>query len=205
MSILLEAIGEILRPALVQRGPGPIRLEEADAGSKCGPITLRKRVDAVALRPDQIGGRACPRADCALGFSASDRLHPLFRLDVAGLTVLCDYILFCDETPAPDARLFVFLCELKSGRVDGSRQQIEKGRLLADHIIATARHHRGLRTPPRVVHRGLVFTAGRPVPMGSLRHVRCAYPETMPDALFEEMPFAYYASGTEYPLEHFFA
>lgn len=198
---LLQAIGEILRPALVQRGP--IRLVEGDPGSTCEAVTLHKSGQAVVLRPDAAAGGVCPRADCALTLSAPDRLFPLLRLDVAGLAAMCDYIVFCQETSRDDARVFVLLCELKSGSVGGSRRQLENGRLLADYILAMASRHHAVRTPPAVQRRGLVFSPKFKVPKGSLHKARCAY-ESMPDG-FADMPFAYYACGAEYPLEHFFA
>jgi hypothetical protein len=199
MPTLLQAIGEILRPSLVQRGP--IRLEEADPGSTCEPITLHKSGQAFVLRPDQSAGGICPRPGCALTLSAPDRLFPLFRLDVAGLAAMCDYIVFCQEATRDDARLFVLVCELKSENVGGSRRQLENGRLLADYILATAIHHHAVRPLPTVERRGLVFSPKFKVPKGSLRKVRCSY-LPMADG-FADMPFAYYACGAEYPLEHF--
>lgn len=199
MPTLLQAIGDILRPALVQRGP--IRLEETGPGSTCTPITLHKSGQAFVLKPDQSAGGICPRPDCARTLSAPDRLFPLFRIDVADLPAMCDYIVFCQETSGDAARLFVLLCELKSERIGGSRRQIENGRLLADYILATAKLHHKVRSVPEIVRRGLVFSPRFNVPKGSLRKVRCSY-SPMDDG-FADMPFAYYACGAEYPLEHF--
>lgn len=199
MPTLLQAIGEILRPTLVQRGP--IRLEETEPGSSCEAITLHKSGQAFVLKPDQSAGGVCPQPGCNLTLTAPDRLFPLFRLDVPGLAAMCDYIVFCQETSGDDARLFVLLCELKSSHVGGSRSQIENGRLLADYILAMASHHHSIRPLPRVERRGLVFSPKFKVPKGSLRKVRCSY-SPMQDG-FPDMPFAYYACGAEYPLEHF--
>ncbi len=200
MTTLLQAIGEILRPGLVQRGP--ILLTEADPGSTCKAITLRKSGQAFVLQPDQSAGGVCPRNDCAYTFSASDRLFPLFR-DVPGLAAMCDYIVFCQESAGEDARLFVLLCELKSGDVKGSRQQIENGRLLADYVLSMARHHHAVRSQPTIERRGLVFSPKYDVPKGSLVKARCKYPTRFES--FPDLPFAYYASGKEYPLSHFCA
>ena len=197
---LLQAIANVLRPDLIQQGS--IRLEEADPGSACRAITLDKGGrNAIVLRPDQVGGGICPRHDCAIRLDAANRLFPLFRLD-AGIAVMCDYIVFCQDTPRPDARLFVLLCELKSGNVGGSRQQIENGRLLADYLLAKASHHGAVRSLPEIQRRGLVFRADARVPKGSLRSSRCAY-EPWPQAFFQDLPVAHYACGAEYPLEHF--
>ncbi len=140
------------------------------------------------------------RPGCELTLSAPDRLFPLFRL-VAGISVMCDYIVFCQEASRDDARLFVLLCELKSENVGGSRKQLENGRLLADYILAMAIHHHAVRPLPTVERRALVFSPRFVVPKGSLRKQRCSY-SPMSDG-FVDMPFAYYASGAEYPLEHF--
>lgn len=201
MPTLLQALGEILRPALVQRGP--IRLEETAPDSTCKAITLHKSGQALVLKPDQSAGGICSRPGCALTLSAPDRLFPLFRLDVAGLSVMCDYILFCQETAEDDSRLFVLLCELKSENVGGSRRQLENGRLLADYILATAIHHHAVRPLPTIERRGLVFSPKYNVPKGSLRKRRCSYSRMLDG--FGDMGFAYYACGAEYPLEHFYA
>lgn len=200
MPTLLQAIGEILRPALVP--PGPIQLQETDPGSTCETVTIHKQGQALVLRPDLAAGGVCPRRECALTLGAPDRLFPLFRLDVAGLCVMCDYIVFCQESSREDARLFVLLCELKSENVGGSRRQIENGRLLADYILNMAAHHRAVRLPA-VERRGLVFSPKYKFPKGSLRKVRCPYSPLAGG--FEDLPFAYYACGAEYPLEHFCA
>jgi hypothetical protein len=198
---LLQAIGDILRPAVVVQGP--IRLGETDPGSMCKPITLRKSGQAFVLKPDRSAGGICPRPDCARTLSAPDRLFPLFRIDVADLPAMCDYIVFCQETSGDAERLFVLLCELKSDTISGSRRQIENGRLLADYIVATAKLHHAVRSVPEIVRRGLIFSPRFSVPKGSLRRARCSYAR-MPDG-FADMPFAYYACGAEYPLEHFCA
>src|SRR4051812_1667078 len=125
MPTLLQAIGEVLRPGLVQRGP--IRLEETDPASTCKAITLHKSGQALVLKPDQAAGGVCPRPDCVFTLAAPDRLFPLFRLDVPGLSAMCDYIVFSQESSGDDTRLFVLLCELKSNHVGGSRKQIENG------------------------------------------------------------------------------
>jgi hypothetical protein len=116
---------------------------------------------------------------------------------------MCDYIVFCQDSARNDARLFVLLCELKSGNVRGSRQQVENGRLLAEYILAMARHHGGVRSIQEIALRGLIFCSDARVPKGSLRRTRCAY-EPYPNG-FPDMPVAHYACGVEYPLEHFCA
>jgi len=199
MASLLQAIGEIVRPELLQKGP--IRLEELDPGSTCKPITINKRGQAVVLKPDIRPEGVCGRPGCQFTFTAPDRLFPLFRLDVAGLAAVCDYIVFCQENVEGDDRVFVLLCELKSNNVGGSRRQVENGRLLAEYVLKMAALHTRLSKVPRVEHRGLIFSPKFNVPKGSLQKTRCKY-EPLPDG-FPDLPFAYYAGGAEYPLAHF--
>ncbi len=187
----------------MQRGGGAIWLEEDDRGSTCKPITLHKRGKAVVLRPDKSAGGVCPRPDCAFTLNAPNRLFPLFRLDVVGLTSMCDYIVFCQEARRDDARLFVLLCELKSENIGGSRNQLEKGRLLADYILAMATHQHAVRPMPSIQRRGLVFSPRFEKPKGNLVTRRCVY-APLPGGS-TDMPFARYRDGEKYPLEHFCA
>ena len=198
MASLLHAISEILRPELMQ--PGPIVLKETDEKSKCRAITLTRHGQAIVLKPDLRPQGVCGRPGCQFTFTAPDRLFPLFRLDVAGLSAVCDYIVFCQDGPENDARVFVLLCELKSNNPGGSRRQIENGRLLADYVLQMAALQ--TRRPlPSVERRGLVFSPRFSMPKGSLLSTRCAYqpePSGFPDLLF-----ARYADGAQYPLAHF--
>lgn len=155
----------------------------------------------IVLKPDVRPKIVCGRPDCQLTFTAPDRLFPLFRLDVAGLTAVCDYIVFCQENVEGDDRLFVLLCELKSNNLGGSRRQVENGRLLAEYVLKMAALHTRLSKVPRVEHRGLIFSPKFNVPKGSLQKTRCNY-EPLPDG-FPDLPFAYYADGAQYPLAHF--
>jgi hypothetical protein len=100
---LLQAIESILRPRILH--PGPIVLSEEDPGSRCLPITIKRQGRAVVIRPDNID-----REKLAM----HDRLFPWFDTRAQGLARLCDYIVFY-RARSP-ARLFVFLCELKSRR-----------------------------------------------------------------------------------------
>jgi hypothetical protein len=197
MTTLLQAIGDILRPELVDRGT--LLLQETATSSTSKPITLHKSGQAFVLRPDRSAGAICPRSDCARSLSAPDRLFPLFRVDVAKIAVMCDYIVFCEDSSRN--RLFVLHCELKSKNIDGSRKQIENGKLLADYVVSMAMHHQTIRTKPAIAHRGIVFSPKFDIPKGSLITSRCRY-ERMVDG-FDDLPFARYRSGTDYPLSHF--
>jgi hypothetical protein len=143
---LLEAIRSVLRPELIQEGA--IELVEDAPQNRCSPVKLNKRGPALVLKLD------APRS----GITSNDWLFPLFNHRQPALTCVCDYIVFCNATARDDARLFAFLCELKSGRPHHARQQIRNGRLLCDHLIAMAQHHQRVTTNPAIAYRGLVFT-----------------------------------------------
>ena len=196
MTTLLDAIEKVLRPGLVQRGP--LLLEETSPKSICKPIALHKNgqpwVQAIMLRPDRVA--------CA-GMSIQDRLFPLFHHLIAGVAVMCDYIVFCQDIRRPEC-LFVLHCELKSNNPEGSRQQIENGRLLADYVLEMAKYHHALRDMPTVERRGLVFRPGVGVPKDNLFKKRCGYAPPYSDG-FDDLLFAHYPDGKEYPLSHFCA
>jgi len=199
MSTLLEAIKYVLRSNLLCGKP--IKLEELDPRSTCKPILLPTHTSPVVLKPDQsyIG---CPRVDCGIGISANDRLFPLFNVNVSGIGVVCDYMIFCQQKP--EDPLFILLCELKSGNLGGSTNQLENGRLLADYILAMARHHGQVRVgPSSVERRGLVFHPDGAKPIGNLHRLPCDYRPV--STAMDDMPIARYRSGEEYPLAHFCA
>ncbi len=194
MATLLDAIEQVLRPDLVQRGP--LVLEETSPRSVCKPITLHKdgqnSMQALLLRPDRI---ACE------GMSIQDRLFPLFHHQTPGITVLCDYIVFCCDLQRPDC-LFVLHCELKSNNPGGSRKQIENGRLLADYVLEMAKYHRGPLMTPTIQRRGIIFRPGVGIPKGNWFRKRCEYAAPYSDG-FDDLHFTHYPDGKAYPLSHF--
>jgi hypothetical protein len=200
MKTLLQAIGDIVRPEL--RQDGVIRLEETDPGSTCKPVTLNKSGPALVLKLDSLPPPACAAPGCQLRYSVNDRLFPLFRTDTGGLTALCDYLVFYPERTESTSRLFVFLCELKSANLGTAKKQAENGRLLADYIVAMARHHHRLAELPKLEMRGLVFSPSLELPkIGNPARDRCSYRSfagRMPD-----MKLAYCRDGASYPLAYF--
>lgn len=192
--MLLDAIEKVLRPGLFERGP--ILLEETSPTNLCKPVTLHKNgqpsMQALMLQPDRVA--------CA-GMSIQDRLFPLFQHQTPGIAKMCDYIVFCQDTQRADV-LFVLHCELKSKHTDGSRQQIENGRLLADYVLEMAKYHHPWRDLVRIERRGLVFRPNAHVPKDNLFKKRCGYAPAYEDG-FADLRFAHYADGKEYPLGHF--
>jgi hypothetical protein len=202
MRTLLQAIGEIIRPEL--RRDGTICLQEDDPGSRCGPVTLHKSGQALVLKLDGIPGPLCRQQGCQLRYAVNDRMFPLFDHHKEGLTSSCDYIIFYQDQQdreAQEAPLYIFLCELKSGRSGGARAQAENARLMADYIVAMARHHGFLHGLPRIQLRSLIFGPQFALPRIN-RKDRCAYEVFnggMPD-----LKFAYCRAG-EYPISYFCA
>ena len=202
MMTLLQAIGDVVRPEF--RRDGVIRLEEADPQSTCGPVTLNKRGLALVLKLDSLPPPACAQPGCQIRCSVNDRLFPLFRQEMSGLTALCDYLIFYPEPSGDAARLFVFLCELKSTNIGSAKKQAENGKLLADYVVAMAKHHRKLPSIPSIETRGIVFSPVLEQPkIADPRRDRCDY-RSHPGAL-PDMKFAYCRAGASYPLEYFCA
>jgi hypothetical protein len=141
LSPLLQAICDVVR-AEFATVPAVIRLEELAATSTCPPVVIKKRGPALVLKLDA---------------HTDGHLFPLFKNDTAGLTQVCDYIVFYQPDDARSPTVFVLLCELKSSRGDGALGQIENGKLLAEHIIAMAAHHRLVHEPPHLCYRGIIF------------------------------------------------
>ena len=150
MSGLLQAIGDILKPEMLIR-QSPIVLQEDHPGSTCEPITLKTTGNVVVLKSDH----------------PSLKPFPLFRDDRPGATRMCDYIIFYAapagaprRSPGQGRRLFVFLCELKTGKTSGALEQIVNGYHLAGYIVSMARSHFGVHENPAVFYRGLIFSTG---------------------------------------------
>jgi hypothetical protein len=184
---LLEAIRSVLRPELVQ--DGAIELVEDDPQSRCLPVRLSKRGPALMLKLDT------PRP----GIASNDWLVPLFLTTQPALTCMCDYILFCNAPARDDARLFAFLCELKSGRPRDAIKQIRNGRLMCDYLIGMARHHRQVTPTPPIAYRGLVFSSAVKSPPKVTS--KAAPPPYRPDERMRDLECVHFAAGITLQLE----
>lgn len=201
MRAILHTLSEILRRDY--QVDGNLKLVETAAKSTCGPVTLNKSGPALALRLDGVLPLACEKPSCSFRMASNDRLFPLFRTTTAGLTAICDYIIFYPFDDQDESRLFVFLCELKSGDPRGASKQAENGLLLAEYLVAMARHHGRLSQSPTLAYRGLIFSPRLAVPrIGNPRLDRCSY-QPANDAL-RGLRHAYCRDG-EYPLAYFCA
>lgn len=184
---LLEAIRSILRPELLQEGT--IELVENAPESRCQAVRLNKSGPALVLKLDS------PKT----GISVNDWLFPLFLTTQPALTCMCDYIVFCNAPTRDDARLFVFLCELKSGNPGGAVKQLRNSRLMVDFIVAMARHHRKIERVPEISYRGLVFSTAVKSPP-KLRS-KSAPPRYLPDEHMADLSFVHFACGSTLQLE----
>ncbi|MDI1444114.1 hypothetical protein [Polyangium sp. 6x1] len=158
LSPLLQALCDVVRPEL-GTVPAVIRLEEADPGSACPPVVIKKRGPALVLKLDAPIARI-----------------PLLRHDAEGLTSACDYLVFYQPEDERTPTVYVLLCELKTSHSGGARQQIENGKLLAEFLVSMAVHHRLNQAPPRLQYRGIIFRGkGVAEPRGGQMRSVCPY------------------------------
>jgi hypothetical protein len=193
---MLEDIRDILRRELVGEGfhddviflnERANRTEEPSLAVK-----LQKRRPALLLKLDeQPSGRAG---------AANEWLFPLFDATKPGLTNMCDYIVFYEAPKRGDARLFTFLCELKSGNLTGAARQIRNGKIMSELIIEMARHNQAkMQQPWAVEYRGLVFSTKTLSPKGSFSPNRTPFYER--DPRMPSLARADFARGIELPLD----
>jgi hypothetical protein len=202
VTTLLQAIREVVRAEFCQNGNIELK-ETIEKGDACGVVKLRGGAQAVVLKLDGRPPPHCTQEGCQLRYSVNDRLFPLFKPDMAGLTALCDYLIFYLEKDVEKPRLFVFLCELKAGRPTGAKKQAENGKLMADYIIAMAKLHGRLTSIPACEARGLVFSPKcESIKILNPRQNKVSYAPR--ETRIEGMKFAYCHPG-DYPLAYFCA
>jgi hypothetical protein len=133
------------------------------------------------------------------------RKDGVIDLEAGGVAALCDYIIFHQEKGSrDDPPLFVFLCELKSGDPGTAKKQAENGKLMADYIVAMARHHSKVLACPPLVPRGLIFSPRFELPrIANPARDRCDYVSFKGG--LEGMKFTYCRAGADYPLTYFCA
>lgn len=166
MRTFLQAFGELVEPRLVQ--PGRFELREDAQGSTCPATILQRSGQGIALR---FGAWRVREREPVVELAPNQWLFPLFRSDLGAppLCRSCDYVIF--YAPRDEhGRLFVFLCELKSGDAKGTLQQIRNVKLLVDHALEVVRLHGRVELwPAEIVFRGLIFADDAPNQKGTTR------------------------------------
>jgi hypothetical protein len=164
MRTVLQALRELLDPRILLQD-GALELRELDPASTCPSTKLDRSGRSVALRFEPWSYKP------SLQIPTNRWLFPLFDITRSGAPICrsCDYIIFyapADETQ----RIFVFMCELKSGSPRGSLSQIRNGTLLARYILEVVKLHGAVHQwPVDVQFRGLVFAGNAPSLRGGLR------------------------------------
>ena len=176
---------------------GRLVLREEDPQSTCGEVTLLKgRGDALLLQLDRPAVPVCGQRPCGLSNASNRLIFPLFDATRAGVTALCDFLMFYQR--APDAPVYTLMCELKSSERPRGGAQIKNTSLLADYLVSMAVHHGEVHATPAVHRRGLVFHTGGHAPKGNLHQLPCPFEPLAGSPIH----FVQYRPGT-YPLEHF--
>ena len=159
MRTFLQALRELLDPRVVQ--DGTLELSEPDAGSTCPVTTLNRSGPCVALR----FANWAYRHD--LEIPTNRWLFPLFDVtrSMPPACRSCDYIIFYAPSDAAE-RIFVFLCELKSGSPRGSLPQLRNGLLVARYILDVVQLHGAVHHKPDMQFRGLIFAGNAPSARG---------------------------------------
>jgi len=131
-------------------------LKEASPESKCKPIRLKKTGKMLVLK-----------------FDGTLDLLPFLNSSIADVKKMCDYIVIYPVKGKN--KLFVFLCELKSGHISDAGEQVRAGRHFAEYLISTALRLIGYRAYD-IQYRALIF---------STKTAKDTKPKTSP---YEEYP-----------------
>lgn len=195
MRTLFQALTELLRDEGLLQRERPIVLREEAENSRSGETTLDRAGRALVLRPQ-------PWAFRDHRIPTNRWLFPLFRsdLDDPPLCRSCDFVIF--HVPDRDVeRLFVFLCELKSGKSRGSRDQVRNTKLIADYILAVMRLHGRVESWPRIEFRGLIFAGAAPPQKGFTKISKGAVYEA--DPMIPDLSVTLQRAGERYELPWF--
>ncbi|NJK32823.1 MAG: hypothetical protein HC927_10675 [Deltaproteobacteria bacterium] len=196
---MLHALQELLEPRILQTGP--LVLQEDDEHSSCPPTRLEKSGQTIALR------FADWEYKPKIRIPTNRWLFPLFDIkrDDPPVARSCDYVIFhVPNDPADENRLFVFLCELKSGKPKGAAAQLRNGMLLAEYALTVAQLHGRVHSwPQQTLFRGIVFAGSSPGLRGTTRVGDKA--DYVGDAICPDLRVATLRPGSSYPLQYFCA
>ncbi len=197
MRTVVQALRELLATRVVL--DGALELREEDPYSTCPATKILGGGSAVTLRfkdwqykPD-------------LQIPTNLWLFPLLNSTNPQTPACrsCDYIIFyvSKENPGQE-KLFVFLCELKSGAAKGASPQLRNGKLIADYLLAVTKLHGKVTAWPEEPHyRGIIFVGGYPGNKWATRSpARANY---TPDQLCHDLQTTTVRPGPDYPLQYF--
>lgn len=100
-------------------------LKENNKNTKCKKAKIKKTANVLVYKFDKE-----PQRD---GMKIKDKF-PFFN-NVPGVKSMADFLLFYVRND----RLFVIICNLKSGNISNSPDQIEAGKIFANFLVETAR------------------------------------------------------------------
>lgn len=201
MRTLAGALQDLLDPRVLQSGT--VELREDDVGSSCPPTKLGSAGQAVTLRFSAQTLR-CKNGE-QIHIPQNRWLFPLFneRRSEPPVCRSCDYMIFYPPR-RPEDPLFVFLCELKSGRDrGGARVQLRNSELLAAYILSVVRLHGAVSPWPRTtLYRGIILAPDAPLTRGATRPpARAEYRDDGHPR--SNLKITYQRPGLLYPIQFF--
>lgn len=123
--MILHRIEEIIFSGYKENVSGDIfELREDNKKAKCAKAKIQKTGDILVYKFDKF-----PKKD---GKEIKDKFP--FLNDISGVKSMADFLLFYTKKD----RLFVIICNLKSGNKGNSADQIEAGKIFANFIVSTA-------------------------------------------------------------------
>lgn len=176
-------------------------MREEEEGSTCPETPIERAGQCIAIR---FGPWCFEKHDHQI--PTNKWIFPFFDVERnPGISKCCDYIIF-SSAPGDPSRLYVLLCELKSGkgkgkgRHQGVAAQIKNGRLIAEHIIGLVLLHGNVQKQPHLEFRGLILAGKAPRLKDSLRPPSVVRYETDDGT---QLKFIRLRAGERYPLRIF--
>lgn len=126
--MILQRIEEIIFSGYKETVSGNIfELKEDNKSAKCTKAKFSKSEDILVYKFDKE-----PKKN---GIKIGDKFP--FLNDISGLKSMADFLLFYVKKD----RLFVIVCNLKSGNKGNSADQIEAGKIFANFLVETAQRN----------------------------------------------------------------
>jgi hypothetical protein len=124
--MILQRIEEIIFAGYKENVSGNVfELKEDNKKAKCRTAKIQRTSDVLVYKFDKTPKRE--------GIEIIDKFP--FLNEVSGLKSMADFILFYEKK----GRLFVIICNLKSGNKGNSADQVESGKIFANFLVETAK------------------------------------------------------------------